>query len=462
MVNKALTKKLGRILVVDDNVSILNSLEQLLKFDFEEVKTLSSPNSILNLIKSGRFDVVLLDMNFKVGINKGEEGLLWMKEILKADPDAVVILITAYADIELAVRAMKEGATDFVAKPWDPIKLIANLQSAIRLRKSRQEVNSLKEKAKGLNEEINRSSDPIIGESKAIKHVLEVASRIATTDANVLILGENGTGKELIAKHIHLLSERSQFPFISVDVCSLSENLIESELFGHEKGAFTDAKTERSGRFEVASNGSLFLDEIGNIPFGLQAKLLTVLENRKFSRIGSNTPISTNFRLISATNKNLNQLITQNCFRQDLFYRINTIQIEVPPLRDRREDIPLLAEYFMEKYGKRYSKSNLKISKKALDKLAEHRWPGNIRELSHAVERAVILSDSTTLKPEDFLLKAHDLQSSNQFDTYSLSEIEKQILMKVLGLSQGNLSKASKMLEISRTTLYSKIQKYGL
>lgn len=457
-----MAKKDGRILVVDDNISILNSLEQLLKFDFEEVKTLSSPNTIVSLIKSGRFDVVLLDMNFKVGINKGDEGLHWMREILNTDNDAVVILITAYADIELAVRAMKDGATDFVAKPWDPVKLIATLQSAVKLRKSRLEVKSLKEKEKGLNEEINRSYDPIIGESKAIKHVLEVASRVAPTDANVLIVGENGTGKELIARHIHNSSQRKQFPFISVDVCSLSENLIESELFGHEKGAFTDAKFERVGRFEIASNGSLFLDEIGNIPFGLQAKLLTVLESRKFSRIGSNTPISTNFRLISATNKNLNQLIETSCFRQDLFFRINTIQIEVPTLRDRREDIPLLVDYFLEKYGKRYTKFNLKISKKALDKLAEHKWPGNIRELSHAVERAVILCDSSTLKPEDFLIKSQLTHSPNQFDTYSLSEIERQILVKVLSLTQGNLSKASKMLEISRTTLYSKIQKYGL
>jgi DNA-binding NtrC family response regulator len=462
MVNTTQSKKEGRILVVDDNISILNSLEQLLKFDFEEVKTLSNPNSLLNQVKTNKFDVVLLDMNFKVGINKGDEGLHWMKEILKTDADAVVILITAYADIELAVRAMKEGATDFVAKPWDPIKLIATLRSAVKLRKSRLEVKLLKEKEKGLNEEINRSSDAIIGESKAIKHVLELASRVAPTDANVLIVGENGTGKELIANYIHRLSQRCQYPFVSVDICSLSENLIESELFGHEKGAFTDAKMERAGRFEIASNGSLFLDEIGNIPFGLQAKLLTVLESRIFSRIGSNTQFKTNFRLISATNKNINQLITQKCFREDLFFRINTIQIEVPPLRDRPDDIPLLVEHFIEKYSKRYSKSNLKISNRTLEKLAHHKWPGNIRELSHAVERAVILCDTTTLKPEDFPFKSQMMQSSNQFDTYSLSEIERQILIKVISLSQGNLSKASKMLEISRTTLYSKIQKYGL
>ena len=397
--------KSGRILIVDDNPSILSSLEQLLKFDFEEIKTLTNPNLLISLIKTNAYDVVLLDMNFKAGINKGDEGFFWMKEILKNDPLAVIILITAYADIELAVKAIKEGATDFIAKPWNPAKLIATLKSAVQLKKSKLEVQVLKIKEKGLSAEINRCNEEIIGTSPKITEVLDIVAKVAPTDANVLIIGENGTGKELIARQIHKLSNQSTNPFISVDVSSLSESLLESELFGHEKGSFTDAKMERVGRFEIASNGTLFLDEIGNISFNQQAKLLTVIENRKFSRIGSNTPIETNFRLISATNKNLNDLTAQNQFREDLFYRINTIQIQVPPIRERKEDIPLIVEHYLRKYEKKYGKQNLKVSANALEKLTQHSWPGNIRELKHVIERAIILSGTTVLKPEDFFVR---------------------------------------------------------
>ncbi|OFX88111.1 MAG: sigma-54-dependent Fis family transcriptional regulator [Bacteroidetes bacterium GWF2_33_16] len=454
--------KSGRILIVDDNPSILSSLEQLLKFDFEEIKTLTNPNLLISLIKTNAYDVVLLDMNFKAGINKGDEGFFWMKEILKNDPLAVIILITAYADIELAVKAIKEGATDFIAKPWNPAKLIATLKSAVQLKKSKLEVQVLKIKEKGLSAEINRCNEEIIGTSPKITEVLDIVAKVAPTDANVLIIGENGTGKELIARQIHKLSNQSTNPFISVDVSSLSESLLESELFGHEKGSFTDAKMERVGRFEIASNGTLFLDEIGNISFNQQAKLLTVIENRKFSRIGSNTPIETNFRLISATNKNLNDLTAQNQFREDLFYRINTIQIQVPPIRERKEDIPLIVEHYLRKYEKKYGKQNLKVSANALEKLTQHSWPGNIRELKHVIERAIILSGTTVLKPEDFFVNPQNAKSINEFDSFRLDDIEKQILIKVLNDTNWNLTKASKLLDISRTTLYSKIQRHGL
>lgn len=457
-----MASKIGRILVVDDNINILNSLEQLLKHDFEEVKTISNPNQIINLIKGNLYDVVLLDMNFKAGINTGNEGFFWMKEMLKIDPNAIVILITAYADIELAVRAMKDGAVDFVAKPWDPAKLIATLQSAVQLRKSKLEVKTLRQKTNELSAEVSRSSEEIIGTSEKIREVLEIVSKIASTDTNVLLIGENGTGKELIARQIHQKSERSSAPFISVDVGSLSETLFESELFGHERGSFTDAKSERIGRIEIASNGTLFLDEIGNISYSQQAKLLSVLENHRFSRIGSNVDIETNFRLISATNKNISELIKHNLFREDLFYRINTIQIVIPPLRERKEDIPLIVDYYLRKYSKKYAKETIKISGRAVDKLNQHSWPGNIRELRHAVERAVVLADSPILSPENFFIQSQDLPESNQIDTFCLEEIERRVLVKVMKYTNGNLSKAAKLLDISRTTLYSKMQRHGL
>jgi len=457
-----MTKKIGKILVVDDNTNILNSLEQLLKFDFEEVKTISNPGQIISIVRTRQYDVILLDMNFKSGTNTGNEGFFWMNEILKADSEAVVILITAYADIELVVRAMKEGAVDFVAKPWDPVKLIATLQSAVQLRKSKLEVKRLRSNEKVLSEDVSKSHELIIGTSTKIREVLDIITKVATTDANILITGENGTGKELVARQIHLLSNRSKEPFISVDVASLSDTLFESELFGHEKGAFTDAKEDRAGRFEIASNGTLFLDEIGNISFNLQAKLLTVIENRKFCRIGSNIPIDTDFRLISATNKNLGDLISHNVFRDDLLYRINTIQIEVPPLRDRSEDIPLIADYYLRKYEKKYSKEGIKITGKALDKLMQHTWPGNVRELRHAVERAIILSETKVLNPDNFFIKAHEHSFDKEFDTFRLEDVEKKLLIKVLSQTKGNLSKAAKLLDISRTTLYSKIQRHGL
>ena len=339
-------------------------------------------------------DVVLLDMNFSAGINSGNEGLFWLSEIKKADEELPVVLFTAYADIDLAVKALKGGATDFVVKPWDNAKLLATLQSAYSLRQSRKEVKKLREKQSVLNRDIQKEEDICWGKSPAMQRLLTMIKKVAVTDANVLITGENGTGKELIAKMIHRYSPRAAETLISVDMGAVTETLFESELFGHVKGAFTDAKADRSGKFEAADGGSLFLDEIGNLSYPLQAKLLSALQTRHITRVGSNKSISVDIRLISATNKNLFKSVKEGEFREDLLYRINTIHLEVPPLRERREDIPQLADFFLRRLARKYGKSDLKLGEKALCKLESYAWPGNVRELEHAIEKAVILSES--------------------------------------------------------------------
>lgn len=455
-------KKEGNILVVDDNENILRSLTQLLKFDFESVMTVSNPNRIPELVKSGKFDVILLDMNFAAGIMTGNEGIYWLREVLTIDPFAVVILITAYGDIELAVKAIREGGTDFITKPWDATKLIVTLKSAIKLRKSKLEVNRLQKKQEVLKEDLSKQMDPIIGSSPAIRKVLETVKKVAATEANVLILGENGTGKELVAREIHRQSHRSIESFVSVDVAAITETLFESEMFGHEKGAFTDAHDERTGRFEIASGGTLFLDEIGNLPMHLQTKLLKVLQDREITRLGSEKPIAIDIRLITATNKNLEELVAHNTFRDDLLYRINTIQIQLPALRERTEDIPLLADYFLKKYEKKYRKSPVVMRGDAYDKLVSHSWPGNIRELKHTMEKAVILCESGTLSSDDFFFGRGLSTEKEQTDSMKLAVVEKTLIEKALQDCRGNLSKAAKILDISRTTLYSKIKKYGL
>ncbi len=454
--------KEGKILVVDDNESILKSLRQLLKHDFEQVKTLSSPNLIQTTLRSESFDVVLLDMNFSAGVMTGNEGIFWMKEILKIDPSAVIILITAYGDVELAVKAIKEGGTDFIVKPWNPEKLLATLYSALKLKKSKLEVKSLKGKQKVLTEDIDKQFDLLIGISKKMKEVLTTIKKVARTDANILILGENGTGKELIAREIHKRSNRSQEAFVGVDIGSLTESLFESEMFGHVKGAYTDAKEDRTGRFEIASGGTLFLDEIGNLSVSLQAKLLKAIQDREIIRVGASIPIPVDIRLICATNTNLEELVLNNLFREDLLYRINTIQIHLPPLRERKDDIPLLLEYFLKKYQKKYHKPPFKVSEKAYGKLNNHLWPGNIREFKHTIEKVVILSESNTIKSDDFFFGSAIKPKYEQYDTMNLADVEKNIIEKALKASNGNLSNAAKILNISRTTLYSKIKKYGL
>ncbi len=454
-----MTKK-GKILIADDNAQILDSLKLLLKNEFELIETIKNPNLIPEKLRSNEFDIILLDMNFAAGRTTGNEGIFWLNEVLKIDPIAVVILITAYGDIELAVRGIKEGATDFIQKPWDTEKLLATLNSALQLRKTKVELNNLKSTQKQLNKEADKNI--FTGNSKSIQQVIKTIDKIACTDANVLILGENGTGKEILAREIHLKSPRSNEMFLAVDLGAITESLFESEMFGHLKGSFTDAKEDRVGRFEAASGGTLFLDEIGNLSLPLQSKLLSVLQTRQITRVGSNKTIDIDIRLICATNKNLNEQVKNGLFREDLFYRINTIQIELPPLRQRTEDIPGFAAYFLKVYAAKYEKYNLKISDEGYNALIEYPWPGNIRELKHTIEKAVILADSESLDCEDFHLFHHSNQQNIDNSSLKLEDIEARAILEVLRKCGGNLTKASQMLDISRTTLYSKIEKYKL
>jgi len=451
----------GKILIIDDNEGILKSLRYALKFEFRTVRTTRTPNQIPSLLHAEKFDVILLDMNFSAGVTTGNEGIFWLREILKLDPEAVIILITAYGDVDLAVRAIKEGAVDFIIKPWDPEKLISTLKAAYKLSLSKKEVMKLKRAQVHLKEDISREFGPIIGESRVFRQTMDLVMKSAPTEANVLILGENGTGKELLAREIHRYSVRSKEVFVSVDMSSLSESLIESELFGHKKGAFTDAREDRVGRFESASGGTLFLDEIGNIPMSVQAKLLSVLQNRIIYRVGSNKPIPVDIRLVTATNKSIRSLVADNYFREDLYYRINTIEIQLPPLRDREQDILLLAEHFLHLYRKKYAKPLLKINSTAMDKLNAYPWPGNIRELRHTIEKAVILSEGDTLKPGDFLFSVEE-ETGEEPETLNLGEVEKNTIMRALKKHQGNLSKTAVELGITRKTLYSKIERYDL
>ena len=451
----------GNILIVDDNKSVLSALDLLLTPEFDKVECLSSPNLLISELRKNTYNLVLLDMNFKAGVNTGNEGIYWLNQIKENHPDISVLLITAYGDVELAVKALKAGATDFILKPWDNTKLLATVRSAIQLSMSRQEVNSLRQKEKELKKVINRDENFIIGSSPELMQVLNVVRKVAKTDTNVLITGENGTGKELIAREIHRLSNRSSEMLVSVDMGAVSESLFESELFGHVKGAFTDARDNRSGKFEVANKGSLFLDEIGNLSFHLQAKLLAALQNREITRIGSNQTIPVDIRLISATNKNLPELVEKGLFREDLLYRINTIQIEVPPLRDRGNDILVLADFFLKKYAWKYDKQSLKLNNQAQEKLLKYNWPGNIRELEHSIEKAVILSENNVLKADDFFLRPVT-GSRTDSDTLRLEDMEKRLILTALEKSPGNISAAADMLGITRQTLYNKLKKFGL
>ncbi|TKG95796.1 sigma-54-dependent Fis family transcriptional regulator [Puteibacter caeruleilacunae] len=451
----------GNILVVDDNRSVLSAVEILLEFEFAKVTTISSPNRILSLLEKEAFDLILLDMNFSAGVNTGNEGLYWLHRIKEVKPDISVVMFTAYGDVELAVNALKQGATDFVLKPWDNEKLVATLKSALQLSLSRKEVKQLKQKEQGLKQEINREGKYIMGSSQALMKVLNLVRKVAKTDANVLITGENGTGKELIARDIHRLSQRHEEVMVGVDMGAISETLFESELFGHVKGAFTDARENRPGKFETANNGTLFLDEIGNLSFALQAKLLAAVQNRVITRVGANKPIPVNIRLICATNQDLEQMVSDGVFREDLLYRINTIHIEVPPLRERGEDILLLADFFLKKYGDKYGKSGLKINIQAREKLMKYRWPGNIRELQHTIEKAVILCDSNVLKPADFFFRPIENFEDNDIPE-SLEEMERKMILNAINKNDGNHSAAANQLGITRQTLYNKLKKYNL
>lgn len=450
----------GKILIVDDNRSALSALNMLLQPEFDLVVTIPTPNQINAEFGKNDFDLVLLDMNFSAGINSGNEGLFWLSEIKKLSPATEVVMITAYGDVELAVKALKQGAADFVLKPWENAKLLATLKAALALRMSKAEVATLRQREQTIKTEINSEQRLIVGSSPVVLRMMQTIAKVARTDANVLITGENGTGKELVAREIHRKSERSKELMVSVDMGAIPETLFESELFGHKKGAFTDAHENRTGKFQLADKGTLFLDEIGNLPMSLQAKLLVTLQSRTIIPVGSNEHVPVDIRLICATNCELDQLIGAQQFREDLLYRINTIKIEVPPLRERGEDIELLATHFLKNFEKKYRKTGLKISTAAIDKLMKYPWPGNVRELQHTIEKAVILSETQVLKPDDFVLKLS--QRNKESKLLSLDEMEKQLIEASLEKHNGNLSAVASQLGITRQTLYNKIKKHDL
>lgn len=451
----------GKILIVDDNKSVLTALDILFSSEYEMVHCISNPNLILSELRNHEYNLVLLDMNFNAGVNTGNEGIYWLERIHEVNPEISVVLMTAYGDVELAVKALKLGAVDFVLKPWDNAKMLATVRSAIQLNLSRKEVKHLKSKALHLTGELNRDQRYLIGSSPQLMKVLNMVRKVAKTNTNILITGENGTGKELVAREIHRLSDRSNEVLVTVDMGAISETLFESELFGHVKGAFTDARENRPGKFEIADKGTLFLDEIGNLSFQLQAKLLTVLQNREVVKVGSNRPVSVDIRLICATNRNLHQMVADGLFREDLLYRINTIQMEVPPLRERGEDISVLADFFLKKFAHKYNKPGLKINQQAFDKLLKYAWPGNVRELQHTIEKAVILSEGNVLKPDDFYFRSTLMASSTENDL-NLEEMEKRLILNAISKSQNNMSAAAESLGVTRQTLYNKLKKYGL
>ncbi|MEQ8337545.1 MAG: sigma-54 dependent transcriptional regulator [Cyclobacteriaceae bacterium] len=450
----------GKVLIVDDNKGALSALRLLLEPEFNEIITLFNPNAIPGVLRKKEIDVVLLDMNFTAGVNSGNEGFYWLKQIKELSPNTEVIMLTAYGDIELAVKSVKEGAADFVMKPWENEKLLTTVHSALRICLSNKQVHELKSREKSLKSEINRESKMLVGSSRAMLKIMETVEKVANTDASVLITGENGTGKELIAQEIHQKSERSSELLVRVDMGAIPESLFESELFGHKKGSFTDAKEDRIGKFQLADRGTLFMDEIGNLPLVLQSKLLVVLQNRAVTPVGSNKVIPVDLRIISATNSSLEEEIAEQQFREDLLYRLNTIRIELPPLRERGEDIEELASFFLMNYQKKYKKHGLKLSQQTLKKLSRYHWPGNVRELQHAIEKAVILADSDILKPDDFSLRHTDNKPMNKYLT--LEEMEKSMIEEALDKFNGNYSHVADKLGITRQTLYNKVKKYGL
>lgn len=452
-------EKKGKILIVDDNEDVLFALNLLLQPHVEKVKVTTQPSRIEYFMQTFEPDVILLDMNFKRDAISGQEGFDCLAQILRMDEQAVVLFMTAYADTEKAVRAIKAGATDFISKPWEKEKLLATLSSALKLRESQKEVKVLREQV----ESLGRGTDDLpemIGKSPAMMEVFETIQRLSETDANILILGENGTGKDLVARSLRYYSPRCNRPFCTIDLGSIPENLFESELFGYEKGAFTDARQSKAGRMEVAAGGTLFLDEIGNLSLSMQSKLLTVIEKRRISRLGSTDTVPIDVRLICATNADINQMVEKGSFRQDLLYRINTIEIHIPPLRERGNDIVLLAEHFLKHYSHKYNKDVKTISREAKMKLLKYPWPGNVRELQHAMERAVILSEGFSLKPDDFILRrpSADRTFDNE-ENFNLEALERDAIDRAMKRCGGNVSRAADLLGITRYALYRKLEK---
>lgn len=460
----------GIILIIDDDEDILTAGKLLLKRHYHRIETCSNPTDIPDLLAETDYTAILLDMNFGPGKSSGEEGFYWLKEILQIDPDAVVVLITAHGGVDVAVEAMKIGATDFISKPWQNEKVVATLSASVKLSQSRVEAKKLRQANKALVEVAKAPGQPMLGNSQAMQSVQSMIERAAPTDANVLILGENGTGKELVAHALHQQSNRREEIFMSVDLGSITESLFESELFGHVKGAFTDASSDKIGRLEAANGGTLFLDEIGNLPLHLQAKLLSVLETRKISPVGGTKPVDINIRVISATNVSKTQLGYENVFRQDLLFRLNTVEIELPPLRERQNDIPAIACHYADYYCKKYGKALKQFSEGAMTSIVKYPWPGNVRALRHAIERAVILSDGSTFKATDFQLNESSTNTMNHQDQpeesasadLNLERLEKQAISQALGRHRYNISHAAKELGLTRAALYRRMEKHGL
>lgn len=451
---------LGKILIIDDNEDVLFALNLLLKTHCGKVKAMRSPERIVHFMTDFRPDIVLLDMNFTRDTVSGEEGMECLQTILKLDPNAVVVMMTAYADTGKAVQAIKAGATDFVSKPWDNGKLLATLHAAMKLRRSQADAIRLKERVEALSAEREEACPELIGESDCMKRVADTVVQIGDTDVNVLLLGENGTGKDVLAHLLLAHSARSAEPFVRIDVGAVPETLFESELFGHEKGAFTDAHKDKKGRMELANGGTLFLDEVGNLSPAAQAKLLTAIEKKRIVRLGGTQEIPIDVRLVCATNADLHALVRDGAFRQDLFYRINTVEIHIPPLRERGNDIQLLADFFLGKYARKYHKPVKGIDREARAKLQAYPWPGNVRELQHAVERAIVLSHGETLCPDDFLLYP-PVRAIGVPPTLNLQQLERQAVERAMQLSGGNMNQAAELLGITRYALYRKLEKLG-
>ena len=457
-------KKNATILIIDDDDDVLLSAKLLLKQNYSTVITRNNPSDMNRLISTEDIDMIFLDMNYRLGFNDGKEGLYWLNHILEIKPNMVVVLMTAFGEVNLAVQGIKKGAFDFILKPWSNDKLLATVGAGIELSRSNKKLSLVQETNVLLKKEINSNFGPVIGNSEAMQHILRLVQKVSVTQADVLILGENGTGKQHLAREIHRLSDRQAGAFIHVDLGALSETLFESELFGHKKGAFTDAKEDKIGRFELANDGTIFLDEIGNLSLPLQAKLLTVLQDRKITRLGEGIERQINARMIFATNASLTDRVQKGTFREDLLYRINTIELEIPPLRNRKDDIPIFIEHFLNKSKLKYNKTKLTISKEAITSLKQHNWPGNIRELQQTIERGVILSDDEYIRSADFNLTPSSRSSSSKEkeDNLNLSDVELDLIKKALSKYHGNISKAAKALGLTRGALYRRMEKHNL
>jgi DNA-binding NtrC family response regulator len=460
-----MSKSKATILIIDDDEDVLLSAKLLLKKFYDNIITRNNPKEINQLISEENIDVVVLDMNYRIGFNDGKEGIYWLKHILSVNSKMVVILMTAYGEVELAVNAIKMGAFDFILKPWSNEKFLATINAALVLSRSNQKNSILTYTNEALQKSSDQKFGPIIGKSSAMMEVMNIVEKVSVTEASILILGENGTGKQHLAREIHKRSLNSKGPFIHVDLGSLSETLFESELFGHKRGSFTDASEDKPGRFEMAENGTLFLDEIGNLPYNLQSKLLTVLQDRKVSRIGEGIERPFNARLLFATNAPLNQWVADGKFRQDLLFRINTVEITIPPLRERPEDISDFISFYLNMFREKYHKSHLNITKEAAEILQSHHWPGNVREIQHTMERGVIMADENEIRPSDFNLTVSSFEKTDSnigFENLSLQEIEKMMVKKALDKHDGNISKAANELGLTRAALYRRLDKFNL